>query len=81
MKDLTEEAIKSYSKKVYSTVWENDVEFIVLDLIKNNKQNIFDHFTEKQISAMRDLIREGYWVKYQDISLSEGEIVLYKMED
>lgn len=81
LKEMTESAISQYSESTFSATWLIDVEYKVLDLIRDETQNIQSFFREYQISAMKELIRRGYWIKWED-DLSSGttRTVLYRLQ-
>jgi len=74
--EITEDAIREYSQAFYAAVWMTDIEEEVLNVILNN--NITYNFREYQINAMKDLIRENYWIKYDD---ETSRVVLTKIKD
>lgn len=79
LKEITEDAIRQYSESFYSASWILGVEDEVLKIIINGRTNAYN-FREYQLNAMKDLIRESYWVKYRETE-DDHEIVLTKIKD
>jgi hypothetical protein len=72
LKETTENAIRRYSETTYAAAWLNLVEDEVYYQIKlNDWQYVNNFYTTLEVQCMRDLIREGMWVKWVD-----GEIRL-----
>jgi len=80
LKEMTEDAIAKYSEETYSAGWLSDIEYKVLEMIQDNSENVQYHFREYQISAMKELIKRGYWVKWRDdISTATSNTILYRL--
>lgn len=80
LKEMTEDAISQYSEDVSSASWMSDIEYKVLQMIQDDSQNVQYHFREYQISAMKELIKRGYWVKWRDdISTATSNTILYRL--
>jgi len=79
LKEITEDAISKYSEDIHCAGWYVDVEYEVLDVIRN-KDNRISFFKEYQVNAMNDLIRDGYWIRWKDTDLGERDIVLYRLD-
>ena len=80
LKEMTEDAIAKYSEEMHSASWLSDVEYKVLQMIQDDSQNVQYHFREYQISAMKELIKRGYWVKLRDdISTATTYTILYRL--
>jgi hypothetical protein len=80
LKEMTEDAIAKYSEDTHSATWLSDVEYEVLQMMQDNSQNVQYHFREFQISAMKELIKRGYWVKWEDdISTCTSRTILYRL--
>lgn len=65
LKETVESAIKSYSEKGWCASWFDGVEDRVLDMVENDPR-AGEMFQEYQMIAMRELIRRGYWLKWDD---------------
>lgn len=70
-KESTENAIRRYSEAHYAASWFMNIENEVYSHIVNNTPFIHQFFTYHEICYMRDLIREGLWVKWIN-----GEVLL-----
>ena len=80
LKEMTEDAIAKYSEEVHASSWLSDVEYKVLQMFQEDSQNVQYHFREYQISAMKELIKRGYWVKWRDdISTATSNTILYRL--
>jgi hypothetical protein len=80
LKELVEDSISNYSQKMYNAGWLVDVEYDVLEIIKENKVDPYSFFKEYEILAMKELIDRGYWIQWSDnISTGESSIVLYRL--
>ena len=80
LKEMTEDAISQYSEDISSAGWLSDIEYKVLEMIQDNSENVQYHFREYQISAMKELIKRGYWVKWRDdISTATSNTILYRL--
>ena len=80
LKEMTEDAISQYSENISSAGWLSDIEYKVLEMIQDNTENVQYHFREYQISAMKELIKRGYWVKWRDdISTATSNTILYRL--
>lgn len=80
LKEMTEDAISQYSENISSAGWLSDIEYKVLEMIQDNTENVQYHFREYQISAMKELIKRGYWVKCRDdISTATSNTILYRL--
>ena len=80
LKEMTEDAISQYSEDISSASWMSDIEYKVLQMIQDDSQNVQYHFREYQISAMKELIKRGYWVKWRDdISTATSNTILYRL--
>ena len=80
LKEMTEDAISQYSEDVSSASWMSDIEYKVLQMIQDDSENVQYHFREYQISAMKELIKRGYWVKWRDdISTATSNTILYRL--
>ena len=77
LKEMTENAIRSYSQETYSASWMQNVEYEILEKFQDNT-NLPEIFREYQILAMRELIRRGYWVKWRDGEQGRNSVILYK---
>lgn len=82
LKEIVIDAIQQFSEDYYSAGWLVDIEYIVLDLIKNNDPNLEIYFRGFQIDAMREMLYNGHWVKWNESnSEGKGNIQLYKIFD
>lgn len=80
LKEMTEDAISQYSEDISSASWLSDIEYKVLQMIQDDSENVQYHFREYQISAMKELIKRGYWVKWRDdISTATSNTILYRL--
>jgi hypothetical protein len=80
LKEMTEDAISQYSEDISSAGWLSDIEYKVLQMIQDDSENVQYHFREYQISAMKELIKRGYWVKWRDdISTATSNTILYRL--
>jgi hypothetical protein len=80
LKEMTEDAISQYSENISSASWLSDIEYKVLEMMQDDSQNVQYHFREYQISAMKELIKRGYWVKWRDdISTATSNTILYRL--
>jgi hypothetical protein len=80
LKEMTEDAISQYSEDISSAGWLYDIEYKVLEMMQDDSQNVQYHFREYQISAMKELIKRGYWVKWRDdISTATSNTILYRL--
>jgi hypothetical protein len=80
LKEMTEDAISQYSEDISSAGWLSDIEYKVLQMIQDDSQNVQYHFREYQISAMKELIKRGYWVKWRDdISTATSNTILFRL--
>ena len=80
LKEMTEDAISQYSENISSAGWLSDIEYKVLQMIQDDSENVQYHFREYQISAMKELIKRGYWVKWRDdISTATSNTILYRL--
>ena len=71
LKETTESAIRRYSEAFYAASWLNLVEHEVYYQITLNDRFINEFYTHQELCCMRDLIREGKWVKWVD-----GKVIL-----
>jgi hypothetical protein len=71
--DITKSSIQSYSEALTSASWFWTIEEIVLRGILDNNKNVTECFHDYQLSAMKELIRRGLWVKWCD---KQGKVVL-----
>lgn len=71
--DITKHSISLYSEDMYCASWYTNIEQIVLCSILENKKSVIEYFHDYQLSAMRDLIQRGLWVKWSE---KEGRVVL-----
>jgi hypothetical protein len=68
--DISVDAIKQFSEELYAASWLNNVEHIVYCAIMTNDRNVLNFFRPYQVSAMKDLIAQKYWIMYDaDIEL------------
>lgn len=65
LKETVEEAILKFSEEKHAANWFSGIEDIVFDIIENDP-NANQIFKEYQMIAMRELIRRGYWLKWDD---------------
>lgn len=84
--NIVVEAISGYSEDLMNTYWFLNIEKSVLRSVMDKDGLCLDYFNPEQISAMRDLIRRGYWVVWDDKLgkpvLSKTPIEnLYKFDD
>lgn len=62
--DITTDAISLYSDEHTAAYWFINIENTVLRNIMQNDKYTLSYFQEYQLSAMRELIRRGLWVKW-----------------
>lgn len=80
LKETIEEAITKYSENTFSADWFSNIEYQVLQMVQDDSQNVQSHFRDFQISAMKELIKRGYWVKYSgDNPEYQTKTVLYRL--
>ena len=72
--DITEDAIREYSKSVYAASWMYNIEDTIRIAIDTNDRAVLSYFKSYQLSAMRTLLWFEYWVVYHD-----GEVILSKI--
>jgi len=71
--DITKHSIHLYSEELTSASWFWTIEDIVLRGILEDNKDVTQCFYDYQLSAMKELIRRGLWVKWSDI---DGKVVL-----
>ena len=82
LKEIVIDAIQEFSVDYYSAGWLVDIEYIVLDLVRNNDPNLEIYFRGFQLDAMRHMIYNGIWVKWQESnSTANGNIITYQIDD
>ena len=79
LKEITEDAIHQYSENHHCASWLLNVEYKVLDIVRNNKEET-KYFKEYQVNAMRDLIRDGYWVRLDESNSQDVKFVMYRLD-
>jgi hypothetical protein len=79
LKEITEDAIHQYSENHHCAAWLLNVEYKVLDIITNNKEET-KYFKEYQVNAMRDLIRDGYWIRLDESNLQDVKVIMYRLD-
>jgi hypothetical protein len=68
--DITIDAIEQYSQDNYEASWLNNIEHIIYGAIITNDRSVLNYFYPYQISAMKDLLANKYWIMYDnDIQL------------
>jgi hypothetical protein len=65
LKRTVEEAINDFSKDSKVDGWLDNIERSVLHIIEDTP-DASRFFTEYQITAMRELIKRGYWIKWDE---------------
>lgn len=73
--ETTVDAISRYSEDHTAAYWFINIEYTVLKNIINKDCYSLVYFEDHEMSAMRELIRRGYWVKWSE---SEGKPILSK---
>jgi hypothetical protein len=74
--ETTDKAIRRYCKTFYGRPWLSLVEDeVYYQIVLNDPKYVDDFYTDKEVRCMRDLIREGKWVKYRD-----GELILCRCD-
>ena len=73
--ETTVDAISRYSEDHTAAYWFINIEITVLTNIINKDCYSLVYFEDHEMSAMRELIRRGYWVKWSE---SEGKPMLSK---
>ena len=73
--ETTVDAISRYSEDHTAAYWFINIAYTVLKNLNNKDFYTLVYFKENEISAMRELIRRGYWVKWSE---SEGKPMLSK---
>ena len=64
--ETTVDAISRYSEDHTAAYWFINIENTVLTNIMNKDCYSLVYFEDHEMSAMRELIRRGYWVKWSD---------------
>jgi hypothetical protein len=62
--EVTADAISQYSEDHTSAYWAINIENGVLRQLLENNSYILSYFQNYQLTAMRELIRRGLWVKW-----------------
>ena len=75
LKESVERSISQYSQENFAATWYAGIETKVLHMARYNVAELEKNFHDDQRSAMRELIRRGYWVKWSE---SEGKPMLSK---
>lgn len=65
LKETVEAAINEFSKDNKVDGWLDNIEASVLHIVEDT-QDAHRFFREYQITAMRELIRRGYWIKWDE---------------
>lgn len=65
LKETVEAAIKQFSEQTCSASWFDGVENRVLHILEDDPRAP-EMFRDYQMIAMRELIRRGYWLKWDD---------------
>lgn len=65
LKETVEGAIRKFSEDKSSISWFDGVEDSVMDIIENDI-HANEIFNEYQMIAMRELLRRGYWLKWDE---------------
>jgi len=73
--ETTVDAISRYSEDHTAAYWFINIEHTVLKNILNRDCYSLVYFEDREMCAMRELIRRGYWVKW---IYSEGKPMLSK---
>lgn len=62
--EITTDAISQYSEDHMSAYWFIDIEHTILRNIMLNDKYTLSYFKDYQLSAMRELIKRGLWVRW-----------------
>jgi len=62
--DTAVDAISRYSEDHTAAYWFINVENIILNNIVNNQSYSLEYFKDYEMSAMKELIRRGLWLKW-----------------
>lgn len=64
--EITTDAISQYSEDHSSAYWMINIEHHILRNIMQNDKYTFSYFRDYQLSAMRELIKRGLWIKWSE---------------
>ena len=84
LKESVERSISQYSQENYAATWYAGIETKVLHMARYNLAELEKNFHDDQRSAMRELIRRGYWVRRIEESEKADEeswVSLVKIQD
>jgi hypothetical protein len=82
LREVAIDAISRFSEEYYGAKWLIDIEYYVLDMVKNNESELESCFTSYEITSMRQMLNHGYWVKWSESnSEASGSIVLFEVLD
>jgi hypothetical protein len=82
LREVAIDAISTFSEEYYGAKWLIDIEYYVLDMVKNNEPELESCFTSYEITSMRQMLNHGYWVKWSESnSEASGSIVLFEVLD
>jgi len=64
--EITVDAISQYSEDHSSAYWSINIEHHILNKLMENNPYVLSYFRDYQVSAMRELINRGLWVKWSE---------------